>query len=368
LSEGATAGHKKNYFVSSSGVENLADLLPSARKFINTILKRIFNKSSQKLDQDIFEKNFSELLSGVNKGFGKTTYGDPSFELLQNLRQSTVFFAANKTFTQAQELADLLVNPDGTVRNWQDFKTLARPLVGKYNTTWLKTEYDIAIRSARAARDYRQAQDSIEEYPNLKYIHTVSADPRHSHLELVGIVRPVNDPFWATHLPPSDYNCKCSFAPTTDEVTDLPAELPSPVEAMAHNPALTGKVFTEQHPYFQKVGNLDPAATQAVEDALKQYVQKIAAKGLLKQELSNGVIRAKFTPETLAATLAEPNSEQIKKLLLLIDTKALKTAFYNAPIVREANGLQYYSFLIGEQPNYLVIDQNKIIQTILNII
>lgn len=269
---------------------------------------------------------------------------------------------------QATELAALLVNADGTVRSWQDFKALARPLVGKYNTTWLKTEYALAVRSARAARDYRQAQDSIEEYPNLKYLHTVSADPRHSHLELVGIVRPVNDPFWATHLPPSDYNCKCSFAPTTDEVTDLPAELPAPVEALAHNPALTGKVFTDQHPYFQKVGKLDPALDQETIARLQEYVTKTAGKALTKQKISNGVIRASFTDQTLAATLAEPNAQQVKKMLLLLDYKALKTAFYNAPIVREANGLQYYSFLIGDQTNYLVVDQNHIFKTILNTI
>ena len=59
-----------------------------------------------------------------------TKYGDPNFELLQNLRQSVVFFAANKTFVQASELATLLIKQDGTIRPFAEFKKAAEPLLG----------------------------------------------------------------------------------------------------------------------------------------------------------------------------------------------------------------------------------------------
>jgi len=32
---------------------------------------------------------------------------------------------------------------------------------------------------------------------------------RHTHREMQGIIRPIDDPYWLTHWPPNGINCRC---------------------------------------------------------------------------------------------------------------------------------------------------------------
>ncbi|MBT9293338.1 phage head morphogenesis protein, partial [Prosthecodimorpha staleyi] len=64
--------------------------------------------------------------------------------------------------------------------------------------------------SARAAGQWDRAQRTKAVLPYLVYIRSASARPREQHLRWVGIIRPIDDPWWATHFPPNGWNCKCS--------------------------------------------------------------------------------------------------------------------------------------------------------------
>ena len=66
------------------------------------------------------------------------------------------------------------------------------------------------VRSARAAGDWARAQETKRGLPYLVYTRTKSVDPRLEHLAWVGVILPVDDPFWRTHFPPNGWNCKCS--------------------------------------------------------------------------------------------------------------------------------------------------------------
>jgi Phage Mu protein F like protein len=350
--------------------QSFADILPGFRKFLSNTLNSIYNNLYSQLsgkeerkqhlfDYPIFEKNVNKLIEGVNDGFGMSTkYGDPNFELLQNLRQSVVFFAANKTFVQASELADLLIKQDGTIRPFQEFKTAAEPLLGQYNGQWLKTEYDLAVRSSRAAKDFKEAEANKDLYPNLKYLPSVSVAPRDEHMKFYGIVRPIDDPFWSSHLPPSDYNCKCSFEPTNEPVDgDLPADMPVPAEPLSVNPARTGKVFDESHPYFQKVGNLDISQNEIIANNLLKLVENNTK--LTTDTISNGVINMQISAEGFTGIVGKPNSQQIKKLLLINDPKSFKEAFRSSTFEGEKDGKSYYSFMLGEIQNFFVLTSDN---------
>ncbi|MFA5187078.1 MAG: phage minor head protein [Patescibacteria group bacterium] len=45
--------------------------------------------------------------------------------------------------------------------------------------------------------------------PFLRYIPSVSKDPRPEHMAFYNLVLPSDDPFWATHYPPNGFGCKC---------------------------------------------------------------------------------------------------------------------------------------------------------------
>lgn len=73
----------------------------------------------------------------------------------------------------------------------------------------LKTTFWANMNSARAAGQWERAQRSKRVLPYVLYVRTTSSDPRVEHLQWVGLILPIDDPFWATHWPPNGWQCKC---------------------------------------------------------------------------------------------------------------------------------------------------------------
>ena len=326
-----------------------------------------FPKNANWNDQ-LFQHNASQLLSAVDKGFGKVVYGSPSEELLFQLRRSAVFFSAHKTFSQVKELGDLMIRPDGTIRPWAEFRRMAAPLVQKYNITWLKAEYDAAQRSARAAKDYQKALRDMDLYPNLKYLSSLASNPRDSHKKFYGLVRPVDDPVWALILPPSDWGCKCSVEQTTDPVTSIPEDFEMPKGPFANNPAISGELFSQEHPYFQKTGNLDSRANIEIDKGLQALVRDAAREKLIDKTVSNGAFKINFSITGIKEAANNPHREKVKKNLLLADPerllKIIKEANYegyapnNKESKRHVKNYHYFSFrLAGQETSYFVMEE-----------
>lgn len=74
----------------------------------------------------------------------------------------------------------------------------------------LKTIYWANTRTAFAAGEWERTQRNKAFLPFLLYQRTLAGDPRQEHLSWVGIVLPVDHPFWATHYPPNGWGCECS--------------------------------------------------------------------------------------------------------------------------------------------------------------
>ena len=79
----------------------------------------------------------------------------------------------------------------------------------------LKTIFWSNMNSARAAGQWERAQRSKRALPYFLYVRTTSADPRPEHLAWVGIILPVDHPFWKTHFPPNGWLCKCQVRQIT---------------------------------------------------------------------------------------------------------------------------------------------------------
>lgn len=73
----------------------------------------------------------------------------------------------------------------------------------------LKTIFWSNANSARSAGQWERVQRTKAALPYILYVRTTSADPRPEHLSWVGIILPVDHPFWQTHWPPNGWLCKC---------------------------------------------------------------------------------------------------------------------------------------------------------------
>ncbi len=73
----------------------------------------------------------------------------------------------------------------------------------------LRTIFWSNMNSARAAGQWERAQRTKRGLPYILYVRTTSGDPRVEHLAWVGLILPVDHPFWKTHWPPNGWMCKC---------------------------------------------------------------------------------------------------------------------------------------------------------------
>lgn len=222
-------------------------MIGNVKSLIKKALKNIFKKKVPSVDPDLFQIAFDTLDHAI--GTAQIEYNKPNFLFTKMLRESAAMFSAKKTYAQAKELAAIAASKPGYQITWKEFLEKARPIVKDYNENWLKTEYNTAIRKARQAAQWDRYYEQKHLYPNLKYLPSRAATPRKEHKPYYFVVRPVDDNFWVHHTPPIDWNCLCGIEQTDEAVTPLPEKGPAPTPGLDSNPALTGELFSDDHPY-----------------------------------------------------------------------------------------------------------------------
>ncbi|MFC0182529.1 Phage Mu protein F like protein [Pseudarcicella hirudinis] len=235
----------------------------SVKGIVNEALKQIHEGTELEISQLLFNLTYSSLLEAVNKGLE----GEIKQEFKSKLKYSAASFSAHKTAAQCAELRDSLLDENGKKRSFAKFKKAVSGIVDNYNVRWLEVEHQAAVRGARMATNWQRWEAQADIYPNLRYLQTRATTPDEAHLKLVGIVRPMNDPFWRKHLPPSRWGCLCGAVPTTEGVTELPEKLPEVSQGLGGNVGQTGELFTDDHPYFSK--KVSEQTINSLQDAYK---------------------------------------------------------------------------------------------------
>jgi SPP1 gp7 family putative phage head morphogenesis protein len=77
---------------------------------------------------------------------------------------------------------------------------------------------NVAAAHAIAQREFSENPYVREIYPNYEYRTAEDERVRPEHARLDGLVLPKDDPFWRTHYPPWDYNCRCIAVDAEGEV------------------------------------------------------------------------------------------------------------------------------------------------------
>lgn len=82
--------------------------------------------------------------------------------------------------------------------------------VGAQLPGWhLKTIFRNNMQSALSAGKTKQMLDQVDLAPFWQYIAIMDSKTRPSHAAANGLVFRYDDPFWQTHTPPCDHNCRC---------------------------------------------------------------------------------------------------------------------------------------------------------------
>lgn len=90
-------------------------------------------------------------------------------------------------------------------------------LVTKYGWSYHGTRgwrtrviYDTNLRSAHMAGRWEQVQRQKATRPYLQYQTAGDSNVRPEHQEWDGIILPIDDPWWSTHLPLNGWGCRCT--------------------------------------------------------------------------------------------------------------------------------------------------------------
>lgn len=188
---------------------------------IESLFKGIFDGSidPESLPEDFYLACAEYLTKGLYKGFGEQLsdikFGTPDFELADELRTNIYMFSAARTFQQTVEMSDELVDDDGSLHSWQEFRDKARDIYEKYNGDsidkegWLKTEFDTAQLQAFNARKWSKIEKQKETLPYLRYVAVTDEATCDICSPLDGITLPVDDAFWDEYYPSNHFNCRC---------------------------------------------------------------------------------------------------------------------------------------------------------------
>lgn len=106
-------------------------------------------------------------------------------------------------------------------RGWWGQALMGDPLTGQIHrvqlgsTRRLRTIYHTNLHTAYAAGQWERIQANKDTLPYLKYIGSDAAEPREAHKPFYGLILPVDDPFWKTHMPPNGWGCRCNVRALT---------------------------------------------------------------------------------------------------------------------------------------------------------
>lgn len=133
-------------------------------------------------------------------------------DLLADIREQVDGALANGTTFQAFKNT---LKPNLVARGWWGRAIQTDPLTGEDvevqlgSTRRLKTIYDTNLRTAHAEGQWARIQDAKDSFPYLMYDANNSERPRVAHSGWDGLVLPVDDPWWQSHMPVRAWGCKC---------------------------------------------------------------------------------------------------------------------------------------------------------------
>ena len=155
--------------------------------------------------QKFIETHADVLSDATSKGIGDR---EADFAFRQSLENSNYIFSGMKTFHELNEAFPRLIDETGNRKSFQQFVDDVRSIHDTYNKNYLLTEYNFAMASANAARQWVEIERDGDEY--LLQYRTMNDDRvRPEHAALEGVTLPPSDSFWDAYYPPNGWNCRC---------------------------------------------------------------------------------------------------------------------------------------------------------------
>lgn len=321
-------------------------MLPSASidSIIERVMKGVHNGElktgsiDRKLMDEIHEM-MKDSLSGYGKSLGEVDYNTPDYNTISSLRNNIRAFSGAKTYSQLKAMNELLVDDDGNVRSYQDFKDKALQVHADYNRNYLATEYNTAVGQAQMASKWNDFQQN-DAVPNITIRTAGDERVRDLHAGYEGFTKPKDWSGWGTFWPPFDWACRCTAEESEgDDITQEDPDTKSIPPMFKNNSGVSGMAFTNKHPYFK-----DVTGKMTELDAVTNYGMKTVQQIYADPTKLSKAVREDFT--TAWKKLMEVNQYRTQDAVLLRDSLEGKQLVKRA-IVESSGYVNYLSRVLA---------------------
>lgn len=235
----------------------------ASHESIGEVMEEIAGLENGQISPTLFESYSENLRKAVSQVFKRDSGNGLSDQLRANVSKFAAYKAYEATTNVRSELGNDLDKAERILRT--------------YNRTQA-TEYNTTISRSRTAKQFEKFESS-GLFPNLRWLPSRSADPRESHMLFWDRVWAKDDPFWNENTPGSLWNCKCDWEETDDPVTEDNPGGNRSARGLKGNPAATGEVFSDDHPYFSS-GIPDNTIRGVLRKESKNLTQEHAGKNV----------------------------------------------------------------------------------------
>lgn len=283
---------------------------------IQALIQQIFDlQKAPVFDEVLFKTYGNKLTQAMLNGYGinlkQVDWSTASSKTVTELLNNVWSFSAAKTYTQLKDFGALLVKPDGSYRNFKDFKIEAER-IAKTQLTWLKAEYNNAVGGAQMVALWKKIQAEKDILPLLQFDAVLDKGTTALCESINGVIKPVDDPFWLIYFPLNHWGCRSTVRQlrrgeiTPDEDISYP-ELPAMFKT---NLGEKGLIFPLDHPYFTET----PPEVYAAARAYTPYPAQFDV--IEESNVLEGLVRQHYLTDT--------NSKDYQRLLKIALDKAKK--------------------------------------------
>ncbi|MFL0063450.1 DUF935 family protein [Tenacibaculum maritimum] len=155
-----------------------------------------------------------EFLNGLKKSLTpKSAYVGADLLMLQLMEYNIFEFSASKAEARLASMTSLLIDKEKQkLREFNEFKELAKKEVKDINTNYLLTEYNLSVSVGQNSAAYVRFMAEKDTVTNLVQYQTAGDNKvRSAHQILDGKIFDLNDSKAMDLLPPNGYGCRCEF-------------------------------------------------------------------------------------------------------------------------------------------------------------
>lgn len=172
------------------------------------------------LPTDLSAREISNQMPGAIRMQAFMSAKVASASILENFRSQVDLVAAGKIgYGEARKRMMEFVARQGVgipLPGTADDKDITA--LGSTARLYLIIRQNVSMAQAIGRREVSEHPILLERFPNYEYIATMDERVRDNHAELNGLILPKTDPFWRTHYPPWEYNCRCTVVDSDDPV------------------------------------------------------------------------------------------------------------------------------------------------------